>query len=250
MINQVKERWAGVYADDWVNKVLPRLVYAPALIEPELHKLLGDVRGKRILDAGCGEGLYSRYLKSLGARVVGIDGSEKMLHFARQREPEIEVKIADLMEPLDFAPASFDAVVSAGVLMSLPRLDTFLAEARRILTPDGVLAISVNHPAFTGPTMTLYRPMWAKWLGRPFAGLAFSYFEPPPDASGAPYPLYHRTIEAYVDAFRSAGFHIDRITEPHDLPQDILDKNDVEYATRLPRFMFFKLINPADRRGP
>ncbi len=244
MNKDVKQRWEGQYADDWVNKVLPRLVYAPALIQPELLKLLGDVRGKRVLDAGCGEGVYSRYLKGLGATVVGIDGSEKMVHFARQREPDIDVKVADLLDALAFDSDSFDAVISAGVLMSLPRLDIFLSESMRILKPGGLLAVSVNHPAFTSPTMRLYQPMWAKWLRRPIAGLSFSYFEAPADSRGNPWPLYHRTIQDYVDDFRASGFQIDRITEPHDLPQDILDKNDVEYATRLPRFMFFKLIKP------
>jgi ubiquinone/menaquinone biosynthesis C-methylase UbiE len=242
MTKDVKKRWDGQYADDWVTRVLPRLVYAPALIEPELVRLLSDVRGKRILDAGCGEGVYSRYLKKLGATVVAIDGSEKMVRFAKQRDPDIDVKVADLLEPLEFEDESFDAVVSAGVLMSLPRLDTFLSESIRVLKKHGPLAISVNHPAFSNPTMRLYQPMWAKWLGRPVAGIAFSYFDAGADDQGNPWPLHHRTIEDYVDAFRASGFQIDRITEPHRLPKEILDTNNVEYATRLPRFMFFKLV--------
>ena len=245
MNKDVKKRWDGDYAEDWVKKVLPRLVYAPALIEPELTRLIGDVRGKKILDAGCGEGVYSRYLKKLGASVVGIDGSEKMVRFARERDPDMEFKVVDLLGGLDFEDLSFDAVVSSGVLMSLPQLDTFLSESFRILKNQGLLSISVNHPAFSNPTMRLYQPMWAKLLRRPIAGLAYSYFETSTGSSDAnAWPLYHRTIEEYVDAFRKHGFQIDRITEPHDLPKEILAKNNVEYATRLPRFIFFKLMKP------
>jgi ubiquinone/menaquinone biosynthesis C-methylase UbiE len=245
MNKDVKKRWDGEYADDWVKKVLPRLVYAPALIEPELARLLGDVRGKTILDAGCGEGMYSRYLKKRGAGIVGIDGSEKMIRFARERDLDIEFKVADLLQPLDFQDECFDAIVSAGVLMSLPQLDTFLSESIRILKNRGVLAISVNHPAFSNPTMRLYQPVWAKWLRRPIAGLAVSYFDTGGAGSDAnAWPLYHRTIEEYVDAFRNNGFQIDRITEPHHLSKDILDKNNVEYVTRLPRYIFFKLTKP------
>lgn len=243
MSTDVKERWASDYADDWVNKVLPRLVYAPALIEPELTKLLGEVRGRRILDAGCGEGQYSRYLASLGARMTGIDGSDKLIRFARERDgsQEIEFAVADLMEPLKFADESFDAIISAGVLMSLPVLDPFLAEAHRLLARGGVLTVSVNHPAFSNPTMMMYNSRWRRWLRKPMVGVAFSYYNGGRRMTGNGWPLYHRTIEQYVDAFRNNGFWVDRITEPHQLSKDILARNSVEYVTRLPRYIFFKL---------
>ena len=240
----LKKRWSQDYGDAWVKNVLPRLDFTPALIEPELARLLGAIRGRRVLDAGCGEGRYSRYLKEHGARVVGIDGSEKLLTYARERDPDIDFQMADLLDRLDFANESMDAIVSLGVLMSLPQLDTFLSESCRILKKQGVLVISVHHPAFCNPTMRLDRPFWARWLRRPVVGRTFSYFA---KGSGAEsWPLYHRTIEEYVDAFRRHGFQIDRITEPHDLPEEILERDrNVEYATRLPRFIVFKLVSPA-----
>src|SRR5688572_6921884 len=118
----LKKRWSEDYGDMWVNNVLPRLDFTPALIEPQLARLLGDVRGTRVLDAGCGEGRYARYLKHQGARVVGIDGSEMLLKYARERDPDITFQTADLLEVLDFGDGSMDAIVSVGVLMSLPQL--------------------------------------------------------------------------------------------------------------------------------
>src|SRR3989442_10029269 len=191
----LKKRWADDYGDAWVKNVLPRLDFTPALIEPELARLLGDIRGKRVLDAGCGEGRYSRYLKHNGARVVGIDGSEKLLTYARERDPDMDFRVADLLDRLDFANESMDAIVSLGVLMSLPELDTFLSESCRILKKQGVLVISVHHPAFCNPTMRLDRPFWAGWLRRPRGGRAFSYLGKGPVAEHC--PLYHRTIEEY-----------------------------------------------------
>lgn len=50
-------------------------------------ELLGDIRGKTVLDLGCGEGFYSRKLKLLGAKtVVGVDISQEMIRLARQQE--------------------------------------------------------------------------------------------------------------------------------------------------------------------
>ena len=239
----LKKRWSEDYGEMWVNNVLPRLDFTPALIEPQLARLLGDVRGKRILDAGCGEGRYARYLKHRGARVIGIDGSEKLLKYARERDADIAFQTADLLDVLDFDTDSMDAIVSVGVLMSLPQLDTFLSESVRILKKGGVLVIAVHHPAFCNPTMRLNQRFWEKWLRRPVIGRTFSYFG---KGSGAEsWPLYHRTIEEYVDAFRRHGLHIDRITEPHELPSELLERDrTVEYATRLPRFIVFKLVAP------
>jgi SAM-dependent methyltransferase len=246
MRTDVKAGWQHQYANDWVTKVLPRLVYAPALIEPELAKLLGDVQHRRILDAGCGEGQYSRSLKALGARMVGIDGSDTMIRVARERDAghDIPFDVADLMQPLAFPDQCFDAIISAGVLMSLPALDTFLAESLRVLKPGGVLAVSVNHPAFSNPTMMMYHPRWRRWLRKPLVGIAFNYYSGGGRIVGNGWPFYHRTIEQYVDGFRDSGFFVDRITEPHQLSQDILARHNVEYVTRLPRYIFFKLVKP------
>jgi SAM-dependent methyltransferase len=246
-VQDLKKRWADDYADAWVNEVLPSMVFAPVLIEPELSRLLGDVRGMRVLDAGCGEGVYARHLSRLGATVVGIDGSEKMIGFARARDGHIDFRLADLCEPLPFADGSFDAVISTGVLMSLPELDTFLSESRRILRPKGALVVAVRHPAFCNPTMRLHNPLWKRILRKPVMGVAFTYFYKPSDERGPePWPFHHRTIEDYFEAFRQNGFEVDRLTEPHEIPQEILEENDLEYVTRLPRFIFFKLVKPGE----
>ena len=55
------------------------------LLNPVLLNLLGSVKGKRVLDAGCGEGYLSRKLDRLGAEVTGVDFSSEMLAMARER---------------------------------------------------------------------------------------------------------------------------------------------------------------------
>jgi len=52
------------------------------IYQPSIDELLGNVCGKRILDAGCGEGYYSRELASKNALVAGIDGSKSMIAIA------------------------------------------------------------------------------------------------------------------------------------------------------------------------
>src|SRR6185503_11980590 len=68
-----------------------------------LLSLLGDVRGKSILDAACGHGLYSRILKESGAaRVVGVDLTESLVQIAREIEQNkplgIEYHVMDVLD--------------------------------------------------------------------------------------------------------------------------------------------------------
>ncbi|MBX4204622.1 MAG: class I SAM-dependent methyltransferase [Candidatus Doudnabacteria bacterium] len=244
-MNEDLKRW-DEEAENWVEKILPKRRIASALILPELSRILGNVSGKKILDAGCGGGFVSAFLKNNGATMVGIDGSHRMLDYAKQTYPEIDFRMADLLERLEFPDSEFDAVVSSCVLMSLSNIETFLSESARILKPGGKLIVAVFHPAFNTPTMKLYKSFWAKIFRKPVSGLAFDYYQKTSkrkDAQGSkPWPFYHRTIQEYTRLFLKY-FKLEEITEPNELPGEFLAQYPkLEYTTRLPRFIFFKLV--------
>src|SRR5437764_10982886 len=75
--------WNAI-ADDWVAHADAN-DYRNFYLMPRMLAMLGDVRGKAILDLGCGEGGYARELARRGARVVGIDGSRRLIEIARAR---------------------------------------------------------------------------------------------------------------------------------------------------------------------
>ena len=84
-----------------------------------LLKLIGDVRGKKVLDVACGEGYYSRILRQAGAdRVLGIDIAERMIALAREQEARqplgIDYRTEDARTPS--ADGDFDLVVAAWLL--------------------------------------------------------------------------------------------------------------------------------------
>ncbi len=65
--------------------------------------LLPEVEGKRVLDMGCGPGVYAELLASKGAEVVALDVSEAMVRLARERlGARARVLRADFDQPLDF----------------------------------------------------------------------------------------------------------------------------------------------------
>ena len=135
------DRWAEVYDHD-ANPL-------PALEEPHVREALGDVRGRDVLDLGCGTGRHTAWLAEAGARVTAVDFSAGMLEEARRKVPSGSVRfiVHDLHQPLPLGDATFDAVVSGLVLEHLRDLHAFFTEARRVLRPAGRAVFSAMHPA-------------------------------------------------------------------------------------------------------
>jgi SAM-dependent methyltransferase len=96
----------------------------------------------RVLEVGPGPGeLSERIQRELGARVVAIDVSERMVELARRHG--VDARVGDVQE-LPFADDEFDLVVAAWVLFHLPDLDRGLAEIARVLRPGGRLVSVTN----------------------------------------------------------------------------------------------------------
>jgi SAM-dependent methyltransferase len=114
-----------------------------------------DVRGcKRILDAACGNGRYSRFLLRQAdpdAVLTSFDLSPRMLMRARARlrSDRVSQAIADLTR-LPYASATFDAIVCGWVLEHLPDPTPGLRELARVLQPGGKLLLLSTEDTFTG----------------------------------------------------------------------------------------------------
>ena len=135
--DQVRNRW-DIFREHWNN---------PAFLE-----FAGDLSGKSVLDAGCGEGHNTRMFAQRGARMTGVDLSAKMIEFARAeelREPlGIRYERASFTDLANFSEDSFDAVISTMALMDGPDFPGAMREIARVLRPGGTLAYSILHPCF------------------------------------------------------------------------------------------------------
>jgi SAM-dependent methyltransferase len=101
------------------------------------------VRGRKVLDAACGEGYGSAMLAAVAASVTGVDISGSSIEHARGRyqASNLEFLAADCLD-LPFDDDSFDAIVSFETLEHLAEHDDLLQEFRRVLVPDGFLLLS------------------------------------------------------------------------------------------------------------
>jgi SAM-dependent methyltransferase len=92
-----------VFADEFLDHARDGF-YNAHYDRPTCLGLLGDVAGRRLLDAACGPGLYAEALAARGAEVVGFDQSPRMVELCRERVPSGTFRVHDLGEPLDWLP--------------------------------------------------------------------------------------------------------------------------------------------------
>ena len=201
---------------------------------PAMIALAGDVRGRRVLDAGCGSGPLADDLRAKGALVAGFDSSPAMLELARQRLGEgADLRVADLSQPLPYADGEFDDVVVSLVLHYLQDWSAPLAELRRVLKPGGRLLLSVNHP----------RILESSDPDADYFSVTEYSEEYTFDDQRAVLTYWHRPLHAMSDSFTRAGFRISVISEPPfspDTPRELLPP-DLGDRTAFICFLFFVL---------
>lgn len=101
--------------------------------------------GDRVLDLGCGNGRLLDLLKDKEINYTGIDSSKGLIEIAKERYPGAEFLVGDALN-LPFPDNSFNRVFSIAVLHHIPSVElrlVFLAEAKRVLAPGGLLILTV-----------------------------------------------------------------------------------------------------------
>lgn len=217
------------------------------LLWSTLESLLPDLTDRRVLDAGCGSGVYAAKLVESGADIVGVDISERMVREAQKRVPDAEFRQADLGEPLEFIEdSSIDVVLCQHVFSHLEDLSTSISEFARVLSEDGVLIVSTHNPVQdylvvrdrqyptiggesdldavveTGPDAPQYDTTERydiRWIS---------------DGGENRGTYYRRSIEGLLAPIIDAGFRLQDIVEP--IPDDAFERNHPQLAEALQQY--------------
>lgn len=117
----------------------------------QLKPMFPDLKGKSVLDLGCGYGWHCKYAIEQGAAsVLGIDQSEKMIAEARRRNAAagIEYRVCGLHE-FDYPAEIYDLVVSNLVLHYIEDLEEVYRLVHKTLKDGGTFLFNIEHPTFT-----------------------------------------------------------------------------------------------------
>lgn len=101
-------------------------------------------KGANILDVGCGSGYKSKYMFDKGFNVEGIDFSEEMIKFSKEKYNEINFEVLDVYD-LDKLNKKFDGIFSQSVLMHLPKKDiiNILEKIKSKINENGLIYLTM-----------------------------------------------------------------------------------------------------------
>jgi len=203
-------------------------------ILPLLLDLLGDVGGKAVLDAGCGEGYLARILAARGARVTGIDLSPRLVALARERDTAggIDYRVADLARPLPDLAGRFDRIGSYLALNDVADHRGFAATLAALARPGGRAGLALNNP---------YSLVVRGHITDYFASGSRGVYGGMTAALGGEIGYYHRTLEDYLDAFLAAGWRLAKLA---DVPAAPRDDSPLPPGSRFPFFTILAFDKP------
>ena len=199
------------------------------LIEPTQERLLNVRAGQRILDLACGNGQFARRLARLGARVLAVDISERMIERARARTTEpgdrIEFRIVDCTRAdalLSLGEKQFDGAVCTMALMDMPAIQPLFTAIGKLLIAGGCLVFSVLHPCFNSGRVVQVRERddVAGQVVDRYSVRVSGYIHPLTHQGvamiGQPVPQYyfHRPLSLLLQPAFEAGFVLDGLAEP------------------------------------
>jgi SAM-dependent methyltransferase len=197
---------------------------------PACFELLGDVAGRRVLDAACGPGLYAAELVERGAAVVGFDQSARMVDLCKEHVPGGSFRQHDLNDPFGWLDSgTFDLALLALAIEYVDDRVAALRELRRVLTPTGALVLSRQHPT-------------SDWLHH-----GGSYFEErvieETWSKGWTMRYWLSPLEQTCEEIFEAGFLIERLVEPRPVTSGAaVDPVDYEQLHEHPGFLAMRLV--------
>lgn len=178
-------------------------------IDPVIWRILGNVKNKRVLEIGCGNGYLARQLSQAGAAVTAVDYSSTFITMAKAKERTQRLGIRYLHQDaakLHGLPTrSFDIIVSDMALMDVRNFRSAIRRAARTLRPGGRFIFSIVHPIYSDWQHQVVRYQGREYFARVMKG----YLSETSDyairwGNGLRTVHYHRPLQSYLHALSAA----------------------------------------------
>ena len=188
--------------------------YGPYTPDEDKLRLLGNVKGKKILELGCGGGQCSIAFAKEGAKCTGIDISEKQLEHAEMLAKKNKVKVNFILGSFQdlskIKSNSQDIVFSAFAFQYSPDIKKVFKQIYRVLKKKGLFVFSLDHPF----SIVLYESRSYYDVGR------IENVETWPDGSKHKFVGYHRKVSDIFNVLVDSGFVVERMIEPFQMNKD------------------------------
>lgn len=188
--------------------------WGPDIPDESELRLLGDVKGKRVLELGCGAAQSSIALARAGAIAIGVDASTAQLTHARRlceaHDVKVELRHGDMADLAFLRADSIDAAFSSFAFQYVEDLNRVFRQVHRVMKVGAPLCFSLPHPGFS---------VLDEDSGVP-PRLGHSYFDRGADRftwEGIAFSGYHHTFaDLYMGLIR-CSFRVDLVLEPEPL---------------------------------
>jgi len=245
----IKKEWDDA-TESWVDFVRRgKDYYRDELNNPTTFTLIGDVKGRIVLDLACGEGYNTRILARKGAKVTGVDFSEKLIELARREEKEklgICYHVLDATDLKEFSNNHFDLVTCFMSLQDIENYRRTISEVARVLKNWGRFVFSIPHPCFETiiikgkrvsatkryfDTVT-YPIQWKmERLVKPFRTTSF-----------------HRTLTEYFDVLYKSKLFVSRLIEPIPTQEGLQKHPQLREVSVIPQSIIVESIRCTGNR--
>ena len=211
--------------------------YGPGVPNEDTLKLLGSLRGKKVLELGCGGGQCSVAFAKKGAQVTGVDISEEQLKFAKRLATKHKVSIhfieSSFQNLKGVKPNSQDVVFSAWAFQYSPDLKRVFKKAYQLLKQQGLFVFCVEHP-------------FLQCVDSTSSKITKSYFKAGKLDEGD-FVEYQRKMSDLYNPLSASGFDILEIREPYSGNRDVWNKDKNFQRSRIskiPSTIIFKARKP------
>lgn len=203
------------------------------LLNPALFALLGDVAGKHILDAGCGQGYLCRLLAGRGAIVAGVEPAGPWYSYAVEREQQQPLGITYLQADVSLLQDMqdrFDCVVANMVFMDIPDYKAAMHNCVAALKSGGSFIFSLLHPCFEEPA--------SEWAKKGYVEVR-EYLQEYTTPQSYAY-LFHRPLSAYINFLIEEGCLLRKMLEPR-LSEELAHQDALaERSLHVPQFVVIR----------
>jgi ubiquinone/menaquinone biosynthesis C-methylase UbiE len=229
--------------------------YQVQVIAPNLSRLMDLRVGEKVLDLACGTGFFSGiFAKVVGPKnVTGVDLGKQLISIAQKNNPEVDFHVS-FADRLSFFPANhFDKVALVLAIQNIAEVKAMLLEINRVLKPNGLVYIVMNHPAFRIPK----RSGWGfdEATGQQYRRLDGYLHESKAEIDMKPGSSknentdqitvsFHRPIQYYTKLFAATGFVLTRLEEwiSHRCSQSgPRQKEEDRMRDEIPMFLFMEI---------